>query len=175
MKRKTIAAVLVSASVLLSTGVLHAKSPAADGRLMVAQGMMGRGMMGGGGMMGPGMMGNIVRHRYVRANGLPPAYRNARNPLPPTAANIGAGAKLYATNCASCHGPEGYGDGPAGAQLNPPPANLTQSVRTPIATDPFLYWTIEEGGQPVGSAMPPFKDILKPEQVWQIILFVRQL
>ena len=126
-------------------------------------------------MMGPGMMGNVIRHRYVRANGLPPEYRSARNPLAPNAENIGKGAQLYATNCASCHGPEGYGDGPAAAQLNPPPANLARTVRLPIATDPFFYWTIEEGGKPVGSVMPAFKEILKPEQVWEIILYLRQL
>jgi mono/diheme cytochrome c family protein len=36
------------------------------------------------------------------------------------------GAMLFARHCASCHGPEGRGDGPAAAALSTPPADLTQ-------------------------------------------------
>jgi mono/diheme cytochrome c family protein len=37
------------------------------------------------------------------------------------------GADLYQTHCASCHGVEGRGDGPAATALTPPPTNLTKS------------------------------------------------
>lgn len=36
------------------------------------------------------------------------------------------GAVLFARHCASCHGPEGRGDGPAAAALSAPPADLTR-------------------------------------------------
>jgi cytochrome c len=36
------------------------------------------------------------------------------------------GAKLYAQNCAMCHGAEGKGDGAAGQALNPKPRNLVE-------------------------------------------------
>ena len=36
------------------------------------------------------------------------------------------GAALYAENCAQCHGASGKGDGPWGAGMVPPPADLTQ-------------------------------------------------
>ena len=37
-----------------------------------------------------------------------------------------AGAVLYRRYCASCHGVDGRGDGPAAAALSPPPRDLTQ-------------------------------------------------
>jgi len=129
----------------------------------------------GGPMMGRGMMGNVSpRHPYVRQNGLPEAYRNLVNPLKANAANIKAGKQQLEVSCAVRHGSNARGDGPAGSQLNPPPSDLQFTVRTPIASDGFLYWSIAEGGAPIGSAMPAFKSSLKREDVWQIILYLRQ-
>src|SRR5438105_4954717 len=36
------------------------------------------------------------------------------------------GAKVFANNCAVCHGPKGLGDGPAGMSLNPRPRNFVE-------------------------------------------------
>lgn len=50
----------------------------------------------------------------------------------------GAGARLYATYCASCHGPTGRGDGPVAPALTTPPPDLTQLWRhfgSPLAAD----------------------------------------
>lgn len=135
------------------------------------------GMMGGRGMMGgPGMMGMAtLRHQYFMQYGIPPKYADQVDPLPDTAANVSAGKKLYEASCASCHGPSGLGNGPAGQALNPPPANIAATSQMPMATDGYLYWTIAEGGAPLHSAMPAFKDTLKPDAIWQIILYLRQL
>ncbi len=40
------------------------------------------------------------------------------------------GATLYRTLCASCHGVDGRGDGPAAGALTPPPTDLTRSKLT---------------------------------------------
>ena len=152
-------------------GVLLAQMP-----MMGERGgpMMGRGMMQGRGMMRGRGMGNPVRHRRVMmGGGVPAPYRNMRNPLKPTAANIAAGRRLYAENCASCHGAKGYGDGEAGKELNPPPANIAFIMDKPIASDGFLMWTISEGGEKLKTAMPAFKDALSEKERWQIILFLR--
>jgi mono/diheme cytochrome c family protein len=45
----------------------------------------------------------------------------------------------------------------------------------PIISDGYLDWTVAEGGVPVGSTMPPFKDVLKPIDIWKVILFVQTL
>jgi mono/diheme cytochrome c family protein len=45
----------------------------------------------------------------------------------------------------------------------------------PMASDSYLFWTISEGGAPVGSAMPPFKQTLTDDEIWKIITYVRTL
>lgn len=46
------------------------------------------------------------------------------NPWVSSEEMIAHGAKIYAANCAVCHGNAGAGDGPAGAALQPPPRDL---------------------------------------------------
>ena len=62
-----------------------------------------------------------------------------------------------------------------GADLSPPPANIASASKMPIATDGYLYWTIMDGGVPLGTGMPPFKGILKEEEIWKIITYLRVL
>ncbi len=90
--------------------------------VMVMTGIAFAQMMPG---MGGGMMRHsMVRHRYFMKNGVPATYAKLKNPLPINEKNIQEGGKLYDANCAQCHGLKGYGDGPAGKALNPPPSDL---------------------------------------------------
>jgi mono/diheme cytochrome c family protein len=34
------------------------------------------------------------------------------------------------------------------------------------------FWSISEGGKPMGGSMPAFKDILSEKERWQILLFI---
>lgn len=138
---------------------------------------MGRGMgpgVGPGGGMGM-MSGSWVRRNFVMRNGINPKYASLSNPLPRTAEDVSGGRRLYEQNCAACHGPQGRGDGPAGKSFNPAPASLIGLRRMPMVGDGYLDWTIAEGGVPVGSAMPPFKNVLKPNDIWKVILFLQTL
>jgi mono/diheme cytochrome c family protein len=43
------------------------------------------------------------------------------------AGDAAKGKVLFETNCASCHGTSGKGDGPVGAALQPPPRDFTKA------------------------------------------------
>ena len=118
---------------------------------------------------------SMIRHYFVHEHGIDARYTGKSSPLEPTADDLAQGRAMYATHCASCHGPDGAGDGEAGAALTPPPANLASASRRRIATDAYLFWTIAAGGAPVGSAMPPFEAILEEAEIWQIIAHLRSL
>ncbi len=133
--------------------------------------MMGRGMMGGRGGMG---RGNFIRHRQVMmGGGIPKPYAGKTSPLPLTGENIAAGKALFEDNCASCHGRSGVGDGEAGKELNPRPADITHILGKPLDRDDFFLWTISEGGEKLKTDMPAFKDTLSEKEIWQIVQYLR--
>jgi mono/diheme cytochrome c family protein len=137
---------------------------------MMGQGMMGHGMMG----PGRGMMGSMVRHHQAMMYGIPEPYRSMRDPLSSTAETLERGAQIYLQNCASCHGASGYGDGPAAKQLVPPPANLAWLGHSRMAgSDQYIYWAVAEGGQPLGTAMPAFKETLPEKDIWAVVTYIR--
>ncbi|HSE06158.1 MAG TPA: cytochrome c [Methylomirabilota bacterium] len=115
----------------------------------------------------------LTRHESFLRDGVPAAYRGARNPLSGTPETLRQGAALYAERCARCHDPAGTGHGEAGLALYPSPALLAQLLRMPQAADEYLLWAVSEGGDPFGTAMPAFKDALTEEQIWQIITYMR--
>ncbi len=128
------------------------------------------------GMMGQcGMMGSMIRHRYAMMNGIDQRYVHKTNPLSITAETIKSGEKLYNQDCAYCHGVTGLGNGLGGKNLNPPPTNIAAFSKMPMATDGYLYWTIAEGGVPLGTTMPAYKGFLKQNQIWAIIIYLRKL
>jgi mono/diheme cytochrome c family protein len=138
---------------------------------MMGPGMMGPGWRGQGNMMGPSMQRRHMAMRY----GIDSKYATKTNPLAANARTLDSGRNLFQQQCVRCHGVSGAGDGPDGTKLNPRPANIAASGRMPMATDGYLFWTIAEGGAPVGSAMPAFKQTLKEDEIWKIISYLRTL
>ena len=109
--------------------------------------------------------------QYMRGN-IPEQYVDLKNPLPTSTENIASGKKLYEAQCMVCHGASGDGDGPAGKQLVPRPADLAFTRRFPIATDAFFFWTMSEGGKPFVTAMPAFGERLSDKEIWQITHYI---
>ncbi len=110
--------------------------------------------------------------------GQPSAPPAAQNPAD-TAATTGgagagdaeAGAKIYAARCALCHGPEGRGNGPGAAGLNPKPRNHHDQAYMHSRTDAQLLEVIHNGkGQ-----MPAWKGVLTEAEMKQVLAYVRKL
>ena len=100
---------------------------------------------------------------------VPAEYAGKTNPLGADAAT--AGADVFKANCESCHGPQGHGDGPAGAALDPAPKDLIE-LQAQVGDD-YLFWRINTGKE--GTAMVSWKGILTEEQIWQTVAFIRTL
>ncbi|MDR4494546.1 MAG: cytochrome c [Nitrospirales bacterium] len=85
-------------------------------------------------------------------------------------ANIETGGSVYRTNCVSCHGMKGRGDGPVAVHLTPPPADLTsQTVKQ--KNDQDLLKTIREGKP--GTSMPAWKSGLSDQQMEDVLAYIR--
>ena len=95
-----------------------------------------------------------------------------RPSVPYQASAITAGAALYQSHCAGCHGPRGAGDGPAGRTLPRSPADL-RAPHTAQHTAGDLFWWISHGIP--GSGMPGFGSQLTEDQRWELINFLRAL
>ncbi len=93
----------------------------------------------------------------------PGSARAERNPLAGQPAAVATGAKAFAANCASCHGPNGHGT-----------ANIPSLTRENVqsATDGEIFWFITKGD--IANGMPSWEK-LPAKQRWQIISYVKTL
>ena len=127
----------------------------------------------GPGRMPAGMMVRLLRHTTFVQYGVPKEYEGLASPVKPGPDAVAAGRRVFAANCASCHGTDGLGNGEAARALSPSPALLAYMIRRPIAVDPYLLWTISDGGAQFGSEMPAFNDTLSRDEIWQVIAYMR--
>ena len=91
-------------------------------------------------------------------------------PLPRTDANLIAGAKIYVSDCASCHG---YKNGNAlySRDMYPPAPNLWarhKKTVVGVSDDPVgeTYWKVQNGIRLTG--MPAFSTLLNDTHMWQV-------
>lgn len=84
-------------------------------------------------------------------------------------------AKLFADNCAGCHGPEGKGDGPAAASLSPGPGDFAKTLAG--KSEDWVAKIIKGGGTAVnkGPSMPPFGSMLNDAQIKAMATYVMHL
>ena len=80
-----------------------------------------------------------------------PAEPAVRTPEP-SPADVAArkATEIFSSRCANCHGPEGAGDGPTSAGLNPKPRNFQEPSWQVSVTDAHIQKIIVEGGAAVG-------------------------
>jgi mono/diheme cytochrome c family protein len=102
-----------------------------------------------------------------------PEARKLRNPVRADAPALAAGKKLYDTQCASCHGTAGLGDGKMGVALTPRPSNLVDADWKYGNSDGHLFIVIRDGVQQ--TAMRAYGARMSPTEIWQIVNYVRTL
>ncbi len=89
----------------------------------------------------------------------------------PTQELINEGQKTFTTVCASCHGENGTGAGPASIGLNPAPRNFTKDENWINGrTISGMYTTLQEGIP--NSAMISY-DFLPPKERFAVIHYIR--
>ncbi len=83
-----------------------------------------------------------------------------------------AGESKYDSLCASCHGAQGDGAGPAGAALDPPPTDFTQNRLEPGR----VYAVTRDGGIEHGLAatMPPFQAQMSDQELHDVTAYVME-
>jgi cbb3-type cytochrome c oxidase subunit III len=102
-----------------------------------------------------------------------PEAAKLKNPVASNAESIAAGQKLYAKNCASCHGESGKGDGKMGAQLKPLPSNLTDAEWKHGSTDGEIFTVLRDGIKT--TPMKSFKSKMTEHELWDVVNYVRSL
>jgi high-affinity iron transporter len=91
---------------------------------------------------------------------------------PTTFPSITEGRKLYEANCVACHGMSGGGDGPAGASLDPKPANFHDS-NLAWNTAPYNFFNTIRLGVP-GTGMASFANF-SDQEVWALAFYLKAL
>jgi high-affinity iron transporter len=107
------------------------------------------------------------------ASALAGHYNVVLDQLPAKAPSLAGGAQIYRDNCAGCHGDAGAGNGPLGAGLDPPPADLTRWAELSNQSPLDYYRRVSIGV--VGTAMPAFEARLPAEDRWAVALYASTL
>lgn len=82
------------------------------------------------------------------------------------------GAKLFQTQCTACHGTTGQGDGLAGINLVPKPANF-HDPELIKESSPYKFFNTIRLGVP-GTGMVAFSG-LSDEEIWSLAFFIKSL
>ncbi len=104
---------------------------------------------------------------------LPELYRQLAVPLARLSSPDlrSQGRILYRRDCVLCHGDLGDGRGVRAADLTPTPRDFTDPAWQDARDARHLYYAVAEGRH--GTAMPPWKATLSPNEIWSLVAYVR--
>jgi len=103
---------------------------------------------------------------------IPQEEVDRKNPVESNAASIAEGKRLYgATDCALCHGKDGDGKGLMAKDINMNVHDWRKAENLTHFTDGELSYLILKGK----GRMPAYDGRETPEQVWQIVNYIRSM
>lgn len=110
----------------------------------------------------------IPRHARIRHD------EPKASPLPASDENLISGARIYAADCASCHGFKGR-NAPFAEDMYPPAPNLWAKHKVNaigVSDDPVgeTYWKVKYGIRLTG--MPAFASLLTETQMWHVSMLL---
>ncbi len=82
------------------------------------------------------------------------------------------GEKLYQSNCATCHGAKGDGQGPRAYFINPKPRNFIDPAFRGSFNRPAIYTAVSEGR--LGAEMPAWSKVLSEQEIADVSEYVFQ-
>ncbi|MGB5359022.1 c-type cytochrome [Eudoraea sp.] len=101
---------------------------------------------------------------------VPPEYVNMKNPTDPSV-DLAIGKSLYSTHCKSCHGKEGYGDGPKAKDVEGDLGDFSSAEYQAQTDGELFYKTSFSRGD-----MPEYtKKMPDDEDRWLIVNYMRTM
>ena len=94
-----------------------------------------------------------------------------QSPLKAGEKSIAVGRRLYAIECAMCHGDDGSGKTELADSMQLALLDLRNPVTTKDQTDGALFYIILKGK----GKMPPEEGRMKEAQIWQLVNFTRSM
>ena len=98
----------------------------------------------------------------------PPESAQKANPVKPTPESLAKAKKLYAIDCAMCHGEKGDGKGDLASDMKNV-TDFTNPDSMKDRTDGELFRIIRKGK----GDMPPEGERAKDEDVWNLVHYIR--
>ena len=89
----------------------------------------------------------------------------------PTAADLRAGAEIYKSMCAQCHGQLNGRASLLGSSFYPPAPQLPGHSTS--YSEPELFWIVKHGIR--NTSMPAWRNLLSDEDIRQVVAFLKRL
>lgn len=88
----------------------------------------------------------------------------------PAGVDAAAGKALWGTNCKSCHGVKGLGDGPKAEKIDISSGDFS-SKEFQSKSDGSLFYYTKIGRKP----MPSYKEKLSDGEIWELVAYMRTM
>jgi mono/diheme cytochrome c family protein len=100
----------------------------------------------------------------------PPEADKLVNPLKDQEAALKLGKKIYTSECVVCHGTYGNAETNIAETMEQKPKNFTKEDFMQ-QSDGAIFWKLSEGR----GLMQPFKTMLTEEEIWSVVVYVKEL